>query len=720
MKIKLLSLLLLTYTMVLAKPKEATVNGPAIGLMMTGMFSGGYDNVEYSFYIKNTGTETLTNIYITEATGTTPITYYFTPIASLAPGQEISYLYGSKNNVNCFDVSQTIVHATTTNNTEITDLSSDPLNYIVENGYPSYGSYYNDFPTNTYYQDYVGQTLQDGVYSDQNNNNIVDVGDVINYTYSSNNFYSTITDNNAIVSNINYNQGQMTATGVHYLTPAEINLGYVYNTSYVIYQSPCWGQYPIPFEDATECLCPNPSNANIITPLTPFQPHKISGNIKFNNNNDNCNSGVNFPFRRVDTSDGTYNYATYTNTSGDFEIIIPNMYGNYTTTTTTNLNPNFTPDPVSIVTTTYNSGVPVNYNNNNFCINTTTNYSDLSVSMHNINEAIPGNTATYFISFWNNGTINLNGSIVLTFDNGKLTLNSASPTQNSVAANTLTWNFNNLQPFEHHNIHLTLNVLTPPTVNINDVLPFTVVANPISGDNNTANNTFSWNQIVRSSYDPNDKTVIQGATITPNQGNDYLIYVTRFQNSGTANATTVVIKETLDADLDWNTFEPIASSHTNNIQLRNGNDLTYTFSNINLPYELANEPASHGWMAYKIKPKANFAVGEIASSESDIYFDYNPPIITNTVTTEMVTLSITENLKNNFILYPNPTSNHFVIEMQTEMNAYYEIFDLNGKRLQVDLVQNLKPIDISDFQSGFYFVTINTDDGKVTYKLIKN
>jgi uncharacterized repeat protein (TIGR01451 family) len=308
----------------------------------------------------------------------------------------------------------------------------------------------------------------------------------------------------------------------------------------------------------------------------------------------------------------------------------------------------------------------------------------------------------------------------MTFDNGKLTFTNAAPAQNSATANTLTWNYTNLLPFESRYINLSFGVLTPPTVNTNDLLNFTVVGNPIAGDSNTANNTLVWDQIVRSSFDPNDKTVIEGAYITTAEANNYLTYVTRFQNTGTANATTVVIKETLDADLDWNTFEPIAASHEANIQLRYGYDLTYTFSNINLTYESANEPASHGWMVYKIKPKSNFSIGDIASSSSDIYFDYNLPILTNTVTTEMVALSISENIKNNFALYPNPTSGYFTITMQTEMNADYQIFDINGKLLQTNSIESRKPIDISTFQNGFYFVTINTEQGKATYKLVKN
>ncbi|MFN3753593.1 T9SS type A sorting domain-containing protein [Flavobacterium sp.] len=715
MKQKLLFLFLLTFSIVIAKPKEAAVNGPAIGLKMSGVFSGGSSNIQFSFYIKNTGTETLTNIYITEAPGTTPITYNFNTIASLAPGEEISYLYGYKYAM-CYDISQTIVHATTTANAEITDLSSDP-------SYPSYGTYYNDIITHTVYEDNIGQVSQNGTYFDQNSNNIVDVGDVINYTYQFFGFvnFQTFFDDNAIISDITYSSGQVSATGIHYITQAEVNMGYVYNNSHVNYSSQCWGSSYVEFEDESVCYsCPNPNNANIITKISNLQPHLISGNVKFNNNNDNCNTGVNFPNRRVDTSDGTHSYTTYTNYSGDYHIILPNMFGNYTTTATTNLSPNFTSNPISLTTTTYNSGIPVNYNNNNFCISAITDFADLSISMFNINQAIPGNVATYRIVYSNRGSTNLSGSIQLTFDNGKLTFGNSSPVQNNATSNTLTWNYNNLLPFESRHINLSFNVLTPPTVNVNDLLNFTVVGNPIAGDNNTSNNTLVWDQIVRSSFDPNDKTVIEGDYITTAEANNYLTYLTRFQNSGTANATTVVIKETLDADLDWNTFEPIASSHEANIQLRYGNDLTYTFSNIDLPYESANEPASHGWMVYKIKPKSNFAIGDIASSKSDIYFDYNLPITTNTVTTQMVALSIAENIKNNFTLYPNPTSNHFTIQMQTEMNAQYQIFDINGKLLQSSTVESLKPIDISTFQSGFYFVSINTEHGKSTYKLVKN
>jgi hypothetical protein len=607
------------------------------------------------------------------------------------------------------------VHATAASSTlEITDISSDPLQYDG-NGLP--GDYYNDFPTYSFFVNYIGGT-QDANYVDSNNNSIVDVGDVVGYSYSiysGNGTSGSFYDDNAIITNPFFVNGSGQSTGIHYITQEDVNLGYVYNNSYITGDGPCDNGGI--FSDSTPCSCPNPDGANIITALTSDLPNQIAGNLKFNSNNDNCATGLNFSNKRVSTTDGNYTYSTYTNSTGDFHILIPNT-GTYTTSAVTNLNSNFSSTPPSTVTNSSGSGVI--FYNGGFCISSATNYTDLYVNMFNVNQAIPGNVATYRIYYKNNGSTNLNGSIQLTYNNAKLTFAGAIPSTSSSTPSTLTWNYTNLLPFEERYIDLSLNVLIPPTVNVNDLLAFTVVANPTAGDNVPLNNTMTWNQLVRSSFDPNDKTVIEGATISTTQATNYLTYVTRFQNTGTANATTVVIKETLDPKLDWNTFEPIASSHTSNIQIKNGNQVTYTFSNIDLPYEAANEAGSHGWMTYRIKPKSNVVIGDIMSSKSDIYFDYNAPIITNTVATQVTALGTTDFIKNNFKVYPNPAANYLVIEANASMEAQYQISDVNGKLLLSDTIESLKPIDITTLQSGFYLVNIITNQGKATYKLIKN
>lgn len=690
--------------------KSTTVN-PSIGITASA-FASGPGIFLYSINIKNTGDETLTNVYVTDFIVGPTSQFSFSTFASLAPGEEITNLQALRSGYLCFDQCQFQVHATTASNTEITDLSSD-----VFQG----GNYYNDSTNQISYELYI-QGSQEGIYTDLNNNSIVDIGDAVNYTYTIGNTFGAIlqvNDNNAIVTNPILLGSPAITTGIHYLTQADVDLGYVYNQSYTSIVdtggNPCLSTFP--FQDTTPCFtCPNPNNANIVTQLTSLLPNKISGTVKLNTNNDNCVTGSNFPYRRISTTDGNYTYASYSNTAGDYHILIPNI-GNYTTNALTNLNANFSSNPASVAVTSSGSGV--DYNNTDFCIGSAANYTDLSINMFNINQAIPGNIATYGIYYSNNGSTALSGSIQVTYDNGKLTLASASPVQNSATANTLTWNYTTLLPFETRYISLSLNVLTPPTVNTGDILAFTING-PTAGDNVPADNTLTWNQTVRSSFDPNDKTVIEGNSISLSQAGNYLTYITRFQNTGTANATTVVIKDTLDPKLDWNTFEPIASSHPSNIQIQNGSDVTYTFSNIDLAFSSANEPASHGWMAYRIKPKSTVTIGDIMTSGSAIYFDYNPPIQTNDATTEVTALATTDFIKSNFLVYPNPAANYIIIGAKTNIESSYQITDTNGKLLLSGVTQVSVPIDIRSLQSGFYFLTVKTTEGNATFKLIKN
>lgn len=707
MKQKLLAFLLFSFFVSFVNAKATPPTGPSIALIMQQNYTNG-NTAFFNFRIKNNGTETLTNVYVSNTpTNSSTINIYTqigfpATIASLAPGEEVTnYFYGDKY-FYCFDQSQAIVYATTAANTQISDLSSN-------------GDYYSDDLTYSLNYAYAFGT-QNGIYEDTNNNQIIDVGDIVNYTYNvlvEGNLGIYISDNNAIVSNPN----SFNTTGIHYITQAEIDLGYVYNSSILSVQDFCGNTSTTTFTDETPCACPNPNNANIVTQLTSLLPNQISGTVKYNFNNDNCTTGSAFTSRRVNATDSANRtYSSYTNTNGEYHILIPNT-GTYTTNSLTNLGPNFNSNPTAIVITS--SGQNQDYANNDFCISSATGYGDLVVGIFNYSVAIPGNSAGYHIYYYNNGSTALSGSIQLTFDGTKMTFISASTTPSNTTANTITWNYTNLLPFQSGQIGLGFTIFTPPTVNINDILTFTVDGTP-AGDNNLSNNTYTLYQIVRSSFDPNDKTVIEGASISTVQTGNYLNYVTRFQNTGTADATTVVIKENLDPKLDWDTFEPIASSHDSNIQIRNGNEVTYTFSDINLPYEAANEPASHGWIAYRIKPKSTVVVGDSMASGSTIYFDYNPPIYTNSVSTIVTALATVEFIKNNFLVYPNPAAHYFTIETKTTGDSHYQILDLNGKVLQSNTVESLKPIDISTLQSGFYFVNIKTDQGKATYKLIKN
>ena len=57
--------------------------------------------------------------------------------------------------------------------------------------------------------------------------------------------------------------------------------------------------------------------------------------------------------------------------------------------------------------------------------------------------------------------------------------------------------------------------------------------------------------------------------------------------------------------------------------------LTFTFDNILLPDSTSNEPGSHGFVQFSVQPKAGLVPKTRIDNFSDIYFDYNEPVRTN-------------------------------------------------------------------------------------------
>ena len=133
-------------------------------------------------------------------------------------------------------------------------------------------------------------------------------------------------------------------------------------------------------------------------------------------------------------------------------------------------------------------------------------------------------------------------------------------------------------------------------------------------------------------YDPNDKR----AQPQGYQANHYisnatpLHYHIRFQNTGTDTAFTVVVVDTLDTPLDPATLQLGASSHPYTWELRENGILVVRFENIMLPDSTINEPASNGFFKFSIQQDANNPDGTRIENRAGIYFDFNPPIITNT------------------------------------------------------------------------------------------
>lgn len=138
---------------------------------------------------------------------------------------------------------------------------------------------------------------------------------------------------------------------------------------------------------------------------------------------------------------------------------------------------------------------------------------------------------------------------------------------------------------------------------------------------------------ITDSYDPNDKLVTPvgrtGEFYTPT-GSE-LKYKIRFQNTGTDVAYRIVVVDTLSEHLDLSTLQLGATSHLSRVEVSGKGRpvFTWTFDNIMLPDSTADEPGSHGYILFSIKPKADLAEKTLVENFADIFFDFNSPIRTN-------------------------------------------------------------------------------------------
>ncbi|WP_296382883.1 T9SS type A sorting domain-containing protein [Winogradskyella sp.] len=363
-----------------------------------------------------------------------------------------------------------------------------------------------------------------------------------------------------------------------------------------------------------------------------------------------------------------------------------------------------------------------NSDNINFCIEPIAAINDLNISAYSILfEPRPGFDTSYRIVYKNVGTTQLTGSVTFEFDGSKLNFLTASEVVSSQTANMLTFDFTDLNPFDTNSIDIDFNVFPPPITNIDDVLITTVTINPVVGDITEEDNSLSFEQTVVGSYDPNDITVLEGDEILIENADKYLHYLIRFQNTGTASAINVKVDHVLDDKLDWSTMQIESLSHSGRVEITDQTDVSFVFDNINLPDSTNDEPNSHGFIAFKIKPKTNVEVGDVFSAIADIYFDFNPPIITNIASTEIVVpLSVDDFNIQTIILFPNPAQDKIRLTSSQIIDSV-SISDINGRLLKSISISDMDySLNVSSLSKGVYFLEIQSRESKSTKKFIKN
>lgn len=286
----------------------------------------------------------------------------------------------------------------------------------------------------------------------------------------------------------------------------------------------------------------------------------------------------------------------------------------------------------------------------------------------------------------------------------------------AVNGDTLTWNYSNLSNLSNgmywnsfmSSIHLTPNT----TVNIGDTLCFHVYSNVPAADINASNNDYSVCIPVVNSYDPNIKEV-SPAGIGPTglilQSTTEFTYTIHFQNTGTAPAYNVSIVDTFGSLFNPASLKIIGASHAMTPEWISNNVVRFNFNNINLPDSTSNEPASHGFVTFKIETNNVFPVGTQLTNTAYIYFDFNPAIVTNTTLNTIGEPNAIASVGENALVdvFPNPADETFYISNPIVSTKGYELRIENciGQIVYETIArEKLHQVDVTAFGNGLYFV----------------
>lgn len=283
-----------------------------------------------------------------------------------------------------------------------------------------------------------------------------------------------------------------------------------------------------------------------------------------------------------------------------------------------------------------------------------------------------------------------------------------------VGTNSLTYNIADFSSLLPGSFDIILQ--TDTTAPIGSGVCVTTQVGNVANDYIPSNNSLTQCFGVVNSYDPNEKLVSPMFSAA----GDWLTYTVHFQNTGNDTAFLVVIRDILSPNFSWESFTFLDASHKAIVQV-NQNLVTFTFPNINLLDSVNHEPESHGWILFKVKLKSDLPIGTSTLNRASIYFDYNPPIITNNAISNVAPLSIGNPFaeKGNMQLFPNPAKNYTTLKHNVKGVSNLQIFGLDGQLIyQKDNISTTETLQLSAFSKGVYTAVIISEKGqKIMRKL---
>lgn len=406
----------------------------------------------------------------------------------------------------------------------------------------------------------------------------------------------------------------------------------------------------------------------------------------------------------------------YTGTNGDWSIVRPS--GTYTATyAPTSYYSGYTlTTPNSIVVNAATPGTT--YPNNNFGVYLAPGTGDVCISLTPINNVWPfAASIGYTIRVDNYGNVPMSGVLEMNFD-PLYTYFSANVTPNAIdqANYNLKWN---VTVAVGQTVYIMPRFSMPNSTPIGTPVFNHVFYAPNVGftDVNMACNVDTLHQLTATGYDPNDKYVSpigEGSTHAIANVGQKLDYTIMFQNTGTAPAVNVILLDTIEADLDMESFVMKGASHDYRLEVK-GQEIQWTFTNIMLPDSNTSVDSSIGYVSFSLNAKPTLTEGTLITNKAGIYFDYNDVVATGTAFNTIQTPTSIGQLSNgaDITLQPNPFTSYtnLVITDGSSQGHYtLRVYDMLGKLVQqVHAEGNVIRIERNNMQQGMYMYEVEQD-----------
>ena len=407
---------------------------------------------------------------------------------------------------------------------------------------------------------------------------------------------------------------------------------------------------------------------------------------------------------------------TYTDDNGEYSFYL--NVDNYTiTATASSYYTQLTPSNGN----GYNVNVAqvgITYSGNDFGFKATTSQPDLYVDISTTMLRV-GFTNEYTITYENNGTTTAYTDTLKFVLASGLEPVSSTLDWDERDGDTLYWYFAGIPPQESVTFYLTDSVTN--SLNIGDYATCTAYIGSGTTDANYSDNTATDVNEVVGSVDPNDKLVFPVDRVSPGE---YLTYKIRFQNVGNYPAENIVVLDTLSPDLDINTLTHVSSSHSAQMTIIDGHILRWEFDHINLPDSVHNEPESHGYVQFKIKPVEDLPNGRIVNNSATIIFDYYQFTPTNTTSVE-VKPEFYYDGSAQLVTFPNPASDLIYVHYlaKGESSAVITLKTINGQKVFEERMPfhkgwNNAHVPVKALKNGTYILIVSTEDKVANRKIV--